>query len=87
MFTSQEYSDIEVIVDRSWFDLHPYEGEDNDYEIMMTTREHGSVYNEEPGDEDIEEASRLCKEIQTKLGYEAEWDTTDEWVNIYVRKR
>jgi hypothetical protein len=88
MFTPQEYSDIKEIVNHtSWFDLHPYEGEDNDYSIMLTTRDNGSVYEEEPGDEDIEEAIRLCKVIQTKLGYEAEWDVTDEWVNIYVRKR
>lgn len=86
MFTLEEYNDIKSIVDSSWFDLHPYEGEDNDYSIMMTTRDNGSVYDQEPGVEDIMEAKRLCKEIETKLGFIAESDVTDEWVNIYVRK-
>jgi hypothetical protein len=84
MFTQEDYTKIKQFVEaNTWFQIDGYDEE----EVSLTTRENGSVYNEEPGDEDIEEAIRLCKEIQTKLGYEADWDVTDEWVNIYVRKR
>ena len=57
--------------------------------IFLSTREHGDVYSETPGREDIKEAQRVQKILQKKFAKDdikVMASTTDEWVNLHIQK-
>lgn len=64
-----------------------HDGDDSDMrEIQFTTREHGDVGDETPGQEDLDDAYRLRKEIKSKWpAYEVDVEEVDEWVHLIVR--
>ena len=68
------------ILNNSYFELDEYE----EY-ILFTTRRHGILGQDKPGNKDIEEAKRLCRLVNSKFPTVlATWDTCDEWTNLYV---
>ena len=65
----------------SWFD---YETRDsNNNEILLSTRENGSVGDEEAGQEDIDEAKNIVRKVIAKFPKtQYEIYEVDEWVNV-----
>ena len=59
--------------------------EDNGEEILLQTREDGSVGDETPGNEDIKEAGRVQKLIKKKFpDLRVEIEEVDEWVHLNI---
>ena len=59
--------------------------EDNVEEILLQTREDGSVGDETPGNEDIKEAGRVQKLIKKKFpDLRVEIEEVDEWVHLNI---
>tara|TARA_R110000764_G_scaffold1029_8_gene3929 strand:+ start:15065 stop:15652 length:588 start_codon:yes stop_codon:yes gene_type:complete len=59
--------------------------EDNGEEILLQTREGGSVGDETPGNEDIKEAGRVQKLIKKKFpDLRVEIEEVDEWVHLNI---
>ncbi|MCX8483089.1 MAG: hypothetical protein ORN50_05870, partial [Crocinitomicaceae bacterium] len=54
-----------VLENKSWFDNETENEEDE--EILLTTREHGNVGNEQWGKEDINEAKEIIKKVVSKF--------------------
>ena len=57
--------------------------------IFLSTRENGDVGSETPGREDIKEAQRVQKILQKKFAKDdikIAASTTDEWVNLHIKK-
>ena len=67
----------------SWFS---FDGDD-DGTMSFSTREHGNVCDEEPGEADIAEARRLIKLVRDKFpSLKLSGEVVDEWVCIYVQE-
>tara|TARA_R110000803_G_scaffold152965_2_gene217905 strand:+ start:269 stop:763 length:495 start_codon:yes stop_codon:yes gene_type:complete len=86
-FSESELDEVVKFVKtiRTWFEIYD---EDDTYEVMIHTRDNGSVGDEEAGEEDIEEANRLLKLIKKKfpkLDYDIE--VVDEWVHLTVKPK
>ena len=78
----------DFILNNSYFQLD----DENEEYVYFATREHGVIGLEydSAGDQDIEEARKICKLVNSKFPKViATWDTCDEWTNLYVdlRKR
>lgn len=73
-----------VLDNRSWFDDES-ENVDDD-EILLTTREHGDVGNEQWGKEDVNEAKQIIKTITSKFP-ETQYkiEQVDEFVYLYLK--
>lgn len=62
------------------------EEDDNMREILIVTRENGSIYDESPGQADIKEAQRVQKILMKQFpGLETQIETVDEWVHLSVK--
>jgi len=73
---------IQFVADNSYFD---FDSEEEDYSYEFSTRAHGSIFNEEYGDEDLVEAHRLKALILESFPNSTVIvDTYDEWVQITV---
>lgn len=60
--------------------------EDNDLILTFSTREHGDSNLEEPGQEDLQKAIEIKKELKLKYpSIEATSEIVDEWVYVEVR--
>lgn len=84
------FEDIQNFVSKNtWFVEYDISKEDN--EMSFTTRRHGyygGEYSEHAGEEDIKEASRMCKLINLNYPYlQATWSTVDEWTNININPK
>ena len=69
---------INFVKRESWF-----QHDENDT-LMFSSREYGSVYDEEPGQADLDEGRRLAKLIKEKFGVTCELEIVDEWVILTV---
>ena len=85
----QKYQELKKFVEaESWFypeNDEPDYFDDDYYEVTISTRDNGSVYDEQYGKKDWDEAQRLLPLIIEKFGdwFESyEITTFDEWVNI-----
>jgi hypothetical protein len=68
-------------VGRTWFSFS-----DNDDRIVITSRRHGNIGAEIPGEADIFEGRRICKVLCEKYpNNPIVFDTIDEWVHVSVR--
>lgn len=57
---------------------------EDDY-VLIDTREHGSVGNEQPGEADITEAKRVAAALRKEFPEaNVEAEVVDEWVSIHV---
>jgi len=66
--------------------LYYNDGNSDDNEIMFTTREHSG--DETPGQEDIDDAYKVAKEIKLKWPiYDVNVDIVDEWVHVRVKEK
>jgi hypothetical protein len=74
---------IRKIIGQTWFDIE----EDGD-RILLDTRDHGSIYEERPGKEDIAEGSRIQDTLKAALpDHKVEFECVDEWVHVTVRPK
>lgn len=65
---------------RTWMDVRV----DGD-RVELDTREHGSIYDEAAGQEDVDEGKRVTRELRKKFPKaNVEFGVTDEWVSISV---
>lgn len=72
---------IKYVEDNSWFEC---DVDEEDY-LSFTTRRHGNNYREEYGEEDLEEAYRIIKQVKHQFkNLDISVDTCDEWVNIEI---
>lgn len=61
----------------------------DDNSLFITTRQHGDVYNEEPGELDLKRFSTLAKKLKCKFNnIDTEVDYIDEWsiLKVSIRK-
>ena len=73
----------DFILNNSYFEL-----DDEDKYILFTTRRHGILGQDKAGQQDIEEARRVCKLVNSNFPKVlATWDTCNEWTNLYVEIR
>ena len=75
---------VKDIAKHSWSDL-----EDRHDFISLTSRLHGNVGNETPGENDILEGKRLLEEVQKAFpasDFLSSFDVVDEWVCVELRK-
>lgn len=81
---ASDYQDLINFVERnSWFSFE----EDDKTSISFSTRDNGSVYDETPGEVDIDKARELKKQIEKKFNVDkVTVDYADEWVYINVQK-
>jgi hypothetical protein len=70
----------------SWFEL----SDESDNSVSYTTRLHGDVGEETPGDEDCHEAGRLGRVLKDEFKDKiiVQLESIDEWVDvgIYLKK-
>ena len=78
-----EKDKIQHILNATWFDLE----DENEDDIILTTRNNGSVFKEEAGEKDILEAMSLVEAVNKTKGYIADYNTCDEWVSVYIHKK
>lgn len=81
---NENINDITTYINtlKTWFDI---DSEPDDEVILLATRENGNVGDEVPGKEDLDEANRIKKLIQTKFPeLEVEIEIVDEWVHIEI---
>lgn len=68
--------------ERTWF----APDDEGPHEFSYSSREYGSVGDEEPGEEDIREARRLAALVRSAFdSLKITVDVIDEWVSITVR--
>lgn len=66
---------------KKWFDM-----EVEDDSIRLSTREHGDVCEEEVGEEDVQLAREIIKDVSKKFdNVKCEWEDVDEWVDVTIR--
>ena len=68
----------------SWFDVE----EEDDEQILLTTRENGNVGSETPGQKDKAEARRIFKLVSDKFPKQitGNLEEVDEFVYLYIKK-
>ena len=59
--------------------------EEDDNSLDYATRENGSVYDEEFGQADYQEALNIKKNLEASFEVEVHIDTCDEWVLLQIR--
>lgn len=63
------------------------ESKTNELDFFLSTRENGDVGNETPSVDDINEAKRVQKVLQSKFPeLKISISTTDEWTNLRIQK-
>ena len=71
-----------VLENSSWFEDHSEEEPFNN-EIILVTRDNGSVGDEEVGEEDVDEAKKIIKKVVAKYPKtQYELEEVDEWVYL-----
>ena len=75
--------EIKKLIGPTWFDVE----NDDDDSVSLSTREHGDVGEEEPGQEDIDEARRILRAVNASSEFKATADVCDEWVSIEITKK
>jgi hypothetical protein len=62
-----------------WFE----EDDSDETTLRYSTREHGSVYDEEPGQEDVRQARRIGRTAELRFpGLRVTVETVDEWTHL-----
>jgi hypothetical protein len=82
MVTSQEIRQF-ISTLGTWFSV---DGDDVPDRVHLTTRRHGDVGDEEPGEADWEEARKVAKSVREKFGdaVKIEAETIDEWTDLCI---
>jgi hypothetical protein len=70
----------------TWFSIHDDGLPNPNSGVHLTTREHGDVGDEEPGEADWEEARRVAKAVREKFGdaVKISGETIDEWTDLNI---
>ena len=68
----------------TWFSLEENESDADTGFLYYTTRRHGNVGDETPGEADFDEARRVAEAVREKFGdvVDPDYDDVDEWVNL-----
>lgn len=74
---------IQKLIGRTWFDVEENEEDD----VLLSTREHGDVGEEVAGGADIDEGRRIVKALRADDGLVARLDVVDEWVHVHIRPK
>jgi chromosome condensin MukBEF ATPase and DNA-binding subunit MukB len=73
-----------IVESKTYMDV---ESKTNKLDLFLSTRENGDVGNETPSLEDLNEAQRVQKIIQSKFPeLKITISTTDEWTNLHIQK-
>lgn len=75
---------LSFMLDNTYFEANEEEEESI---LNYTTRRHGNMATEEPGQKDLAEQARVLKLLKEKFGTQIEaWgDYVDEWVDINIK--
>ena len=86
MNTKQLCDQVKEYIDKhSWFEFDNIYKENDKDVLSFTTRQKGSVIDEEPGTEDIRKGYEIKKALKERFpGVETEVTTCDEWTDLKI---